>query len=166
MKKSTIAIISSLCTLVVCLGIYLMLGNASQSHYYESADKEFLESIENNISQVPKKSSRAYIYVANTSIASATVNLTDIATSQQMYPTCCDLFTSDSFQKSIKAEYPDIEYEAELKQTDNSEVFEIRVTCESKKYATQICNTIANMFHKEIGRIFSQVNYVIIDKAK
>ncbi len=122
---------------------------------------------------IPTYSSRGSLYVTNNAMQrSQNVNLTDIATSQQLALTCIELLTSDTFltsvQETSKLPYTlnEIKSMVTLKPMNETEIIEVRVQSHDAEHSQILVSAVLEGAQEEITRIIQAGNVKVIDEAK
>lgn len=121
---------------------------------------------------IPTYTSRGSLYVNNNTIQrTQNVNITDIATSQQLALTCIELLTSDTFMESVqedsKLPYTPSQIKAMISLTpmNETEIIEIRVNSHDPKHSQILVNAVLRGAQEEIIRIIQAGNVKIVDEA-
>ena len=121
---------------------------------------------------IPTYTSRGSLYVNNNTLQrSQNVNLTDIATSQQLALTCIELLTSDTFLTSVQ-ETSNLPYTAgqikgmlNLTPMNETEIIEIRVKSHKPEDSQALVNAVLEGAQEEIIRIIQAGNVKVVDAA-
>ena len=145
MRKSTVAIISVLCTIIICVGIFGLYIGVNDGTPNENE-------VESNIEKKYKyeKASRIFLNQKNDSDNKKILS-EDIAASSMLYDTYVVIFKSDRVTARVAEKYYKTRYEAELKQTAN--ISEIVVKCDDEKAAAEICNLLTDEFCEAVSAI-------------
>ena len=155
MKKSTIAIISVLCTLVVCLGAFCtyLVFNDETNQDIDNLNEERQEK-----TYEYKKSSTIFI--------SYTTDSSDVQFSPELYATCYEIFHSNQIKREIDEQYSDVKYTLELYQIGDTELSEITVVSDSENHSTAICNLATDIFKEKVMNLIKGVDCRVIDYAR
>ncbi len=121
---------------------------------------------------IPTYSSRGSLYVNNNTIQrTQNVNITDIATSQQLALTCIELLTSDTFMEAVKEDSKlpytpnQIKSMLSLQPMNETEIIEIRVNSHDPKHSQILVNAVLRGAQEEIIRIIQAGNVKVVDEA-
>lgn len=120
----------------------------------------------------PMYVSRGSLYVKNNSNQNSnSVNLTDIATSQQMALTCVELLTSNTFLNQVK-EKSELPYSVgvlrsmlSLTPVTDTEFIEISAISPSPEHSQIIVNMVLNCAQDEIMRVIQAGHVSVVDEA-
>ncbi len=120
----------------------------------------------------PTYTSRGSLYVNNNTLQrSQNVNLTDIATSQQLALTCIPILTSDTFLTSVK-EASGLPYSVgqikgmlTLTPLNETEILEVRVKSHDKEHSYILVDAVLEGAQKQILSIVEAGNVKVVDKA-
>lgn len=146
MKKSTIAIISVVCTFIICTGIFGLYISFSND---DSKENETSEKVE----QIQQFEKTARIFISCDTAGNKKILSDDIVASSMSRDTYAMILQSDIVKKEIEAKYPGVKFETELKNIDDTEVFEITVKCDNENFTTGICNLLADEFCNAVRNI-------------
>lgn len=120
---------------------------------------------------MPIYTSRGSLYVNNNNSKTPTVNLADIASSQQLAYTCIELLTSDTFLSKVQ-EYSGLPYTTrEIKRMLNlsplneTEIIEITANTGNPEHSQMLVNAVLDNAYDEIIRVVGGGNVKIIDSA-
>lgn len=120
---------------------------------------------------MPIYTSRGSLYVNNNNSKTPTVNLADIASSQQLAYTCIELLTSDTFLSKVQ-EYSSLPYTTrEIKRMLNlsplneTEIIEITANTGNPEHSQMLVNAVLDNAYDEIIRVVGGGNVKIIDSA-
>ncbi|MGN1059247.1 MAG: YveK family protein [Clostridia bacterium] len=121
---------------------------------------------------MPTYTSRGSLYINNNSIKnSQNVNLSDLATSQQLAFTCIELLTSDTYLSQIQ-EYTGLPYTAQqiksmvvLNSLNETEIIEIKASTYYPEHSQIIVDAILNNASDEIIRVVGGGNIKVVDAA-
>ena len=121
---------------------------------------------------MPTYVSRGSLYINNNTLQrNPNVNLTDIATSQQLALTCIELLTSDTFLENIK-EASELEYSPNqikgmlsLQPKNETEIIEIKVESHDAKHSQILVDAVLKGAQEEIIRIVQAGNVTVVDEA-
>ena len=121
---------------------------------------------------MPTYTSRGSLYVNNNTLQrNPNVNLTDIATSQQLALTCIELLTSDTFLEGVK-ESSGLEYSPSqiksmlsLNTKNETEIIEIKVNSHNPKHSQILVDSVLKGAQEEIIRIVQAGNVSVVDEA-
>ncbi len=121
---------------------------------------------------MPMYTARGSLYVNNSSqTQTQTVQLADIATSQQLAYTCIELLTSDTFIAKVQ-EYSGLPYTTrELKSMlslsplNETEIIEITANTGNPEHSQRLVNAILDNAHDEIDRVVGGGNVKVVDSA-
>lgn len=121
---------------------------------------------------MPTYTSRGSLYINNNSIKnSQNVNLTDLATSQQLAFTCIELLTSDTYLSKIQ-ESTGLPYTVQqinsmvvLESLNETEIIEIKAKTYYPEHSQIIVNAILNNASDEIIRVVGGGHIKVVDGA-
>lgn len=120
---------------------------------------------------MPIYTSRGSLYVNNNNSKSPTVNLADIASSQQLAYTCIELLTSDTFLSKVQ-EYSGLPYTTReikrmltLSPLNETEIIEITANTGNPEHSQMLVNAVLDNAYDEIIRVVGGGNVKIIDSA-
>lgn len=120
---------------------------------------------------MPVYTSRGSLYVNNNNSKSPTVNLADIASSQQLAYTCIELLTSDTFLSKVR-EYSGLPYTTRdikrmltLSPLNETEIIEITANTGNPEHSQMLVNAVLDNAYDEIIRVVGGGNVKIIDAA-
>ncbi len=120
---------------------------------------------------MPIYTSRGSLYVNNNNSKTPTVNLADIASSQQLAYTCIELLTSDTFLSKVQ-EYSGLPYTTRdikrmltLSPLNETEIIEITANTGNPEHSQMLVNAVLDNAYDEIIRVVGGGNVKIIDSA-
>lgn len=120
---------------------------------------------------MPIYTSRGSLYVNNNNSKSPTVNLADIASSQQLAYTCIELLTSDTFLSKVQ-EYSGLPYTTRdikrmltLSPLNETEIIEITANTGNPEHSQMLVNAVLDNAYDEIIHVVGGGNVKIIDSA-
>ena len=120
---------------------------------------------------MPIYTSRGSVYVNNNNSKTPTVNLADIASSQQLAYTCIELLTSDTFLSKVQ-EYSGLPYTTRdikrmltLSPLNETEIIEITANTGNPEHSQMLVNAVLDNAYDEIIRVVGGGNVKIIDSA-
>ncbi len=121
---------------------------------------------------MPTYVSRGSLYVNNNTMQrSQNVNLSDIATSQQLALTCIELLSSDTFLKQVQEDsllpYSTSQLKGMLsmKQLNGTEIIEIHASSYDPKHSQILVDAVLEDAQEEIIRIIQAGNVKVVDAA-
>lgn len=122
---------------------------------------------------IPTYTSRGSLYVNNNTVQrSQNVNITDIATSQQLALTCIELLKSDTFLTAVledsKLPYTPNQLKSmlALNPMNETEIIEISINSHDAKHSQILVNSVLKGAQEEITRVIQAGTVKIVDGAK
>ena len=139
MKKSTVVIISSLCTLVVCLGmfcLYLILNNGVKQENTPTQKQE-------EITFKYEKTAAFYI----------TPEHTKEIDERTLQSALSELLENGTFLYRINKEHPNTNYDITLHRINETDIYEISFKSDAEELSAEICDFIVDGFCEILEKV-------------
>ncbi len=167
MKKSTVAIISVLCTFVVCLGAfctYLVFNDETKQE-----KTNLKEEIQEKTHQY-EKSSVVYVKYTGEDSYETENDLAALRPRPQAdtlaEKTYLEILNSNQVRSKIAEQYPDIKYTIKLHKTNDTDTYSIIVRSDKEEHSIAICNLATNIFKEKVMAIINGVDCKVLDYAR
>ncbi len=139
MKKGAIAIISSLCTIVVCFGVfslYLNFNNSTQEKRMNSKEK---------VEAGFKYEKTLSVYIRPL--------YTDEIDETSINAAFSEVLKNDKFLNKITEKHPKVNYDIKLGRIKDTDIFQLLFKSDTEELSSEICDFLIDTFIECVERV-------------
>lgn len=165
-KRLFVLVLIIASVLLFVTGCTINIGSSSENTANKADSKNLFDSIFNNENlKSTMYKSCATIYISTKGTTESAISSSDLVVAKSLVDKCETILQSDSIQKEIREEYPNVKYELTLESINETEVFTIAAVGPNPEDLEEICNMAASLLCEKVPLIVDGVSCKVIDYA-